>query len=244
MKRNFGLIGKTLSYSFSEDYFRKKFSAEEIDGTYSNFELEQIEDFSELPLTDLSGLNVTIPYKELIMPMLDEIDPEAAAIGAVNTIKFVDGQLVGYNTDAPGFRNSIRPYLKSWHQKALILGTGGASRAIAHVLKKMGIEYRFVSRTPDGDLQIGYEELNENALRFFPFIINTTPLGTYPDVNQRPDIPYQFLSKNNFLYDVVYNPEESTFLKLGREQGAQTMNGMRMLENQAELSWKIWNDLI
>lgn len=238
--KRYGLIGKSLGHSFSKQFFSEKFARETIDASYENFELERIEDFCTLDLDGLNGLNVTIPYKQEIMVYLDEIDPVAQRIGAVNTISIVNGRSIGHNTDAIGFRDSIRPFLKSYHTKALILGTGGASRAVSYVLEQMGIDFLFVSRTPQGPSEVGYDVLNEQAIRTFPFIINTTPLGTAPEINARPDIPYASLDEYNFLYDLVYNPPLTAFLKAGQEAGAQILNGRRMLELQAMASYTIW----
>lgn len=241
--RKFGLIGKDLSYSFSAKYFSEKFQKEAIDATYVNFELARKEDIPTLISQGLSGLNVTIPYKQDVLSFLDSLTDEAREIGAVNCIEFQDGKTKGHNTDAYGFRESLKPVLRNNHQKALILGTGGASLAVAYVLRNLGLEYRFVSRNPIGD-QLAYSELNERALAFFPFIINTTPIGTFPHVDDAPHLPYASLKADNLLYDLIYNPSETRFLKLGKEQGALTLNGAKMLLYQAERSWEIWNGKI
>jgi shikimate dehydrogenase len=238
--RTFGLIGKSLSHSFSAEYFTKKFELEKISARYENFELEKASLIPSILSSGISGCNVTIPYKEEVIPFLVELSSEAKTIGAVNCVVFRDGKSIGHNTDAYGFKESLRPVLRNTHQKALILGTGGASKAVAYVLKELGLEFRFVSRTPVGN-QLAYEELNDKAMAYFPFIINTTPIGTAPNVNQAPDIPYPYLNASNLLYDLIYNPAESLFLKKGKAQGALTMNGHKMLLYQAERSWELWN---
>lgn len=243
----FGLIGYPLSHSFSKKYFTDKFHKCGIDAQYELYELKQINEFLELKTNlNLFGLNVTIPYKQQIIPFLDELDETAAEIGAVNVIKFIRQhdvlRLKGYNTDTTGFEQSIKPHLKSYHQKALILGTGGASRAIDYSLRKLGLSTVFVSRTPE-IAQFGYTDLNEKVLSEYLVIINATPVGTFPKVDDSPDIPYEFLSSRHLLFDAVYNPAETVFLKRGKANGAFGMNGEEMLIRQAEAAWKIWNDL-
>ena len=192
--------------------------------------------------THLAGINVTIPYKQEVMQFLDKLDKTAKEIGAVNTIKFTKrGNLKGYNSDVVGFENSIKPFLKKHHKRALILGTGGASKAIAYALKKNKIKYKFVSRNPEGKKQISYNSLSEEVIIKHTVIINSTPLGTSPNIERCPNIPYQFLTKNHLLYDLIYNPEVTTFLSKGKEKGATIKNGYEMLELQAEESWRIWN---
>jgi shikimate dehydrogenase len=255
--RCFGLIGYPLSHSFSRKYFKEKFINENLEAHfYQNFPLQEIHEFENILVQnpDLLGLNVTIPYKLDIIPFLDELDETAQAVGAVNTIKIkrlTTGEnlaglknnffLKGYNTDVYGFEMSIRPLLQPNHFKALILGTGGASKAVEYVLKKLGISYLIVSRNPKGDGQVGYKDLNATAVTGFPFIINTSPVGTSPNVDACPDIPYEHLTAANFLYDLVYNPDETLFLKKGKEKGAITQNGLSMLKLQAEKAWEIWN---
>ena len=241
--KQYGLIGYPLSHSFSKGYFAEKFAKENIvDCKYDVFPLEKIEDFVELcnDKKNLIGLNVTIPYKEKIIPFLDELDETAANIGAVNTIKFSNGKKIGYNSDAYGFEMSLKPLLKQHHTKALILGTGGASKAVEYVLKKLGIAFQYVSRTKN-DKAISYEELNESIIQHSKLIINTTPIGMYPNIDTAPDIPYNVITDKHLLYDLIYNPEETLFLKKGKEKGAQTKNGLEMLYLQAERSWEIWN---
>ncbi|MCM4171322.1 shikimate dehydrogenase [Arenibacter sp. TNZ] len=242
-KYRFGLIGKNISYSFSRGYFTKKFSELGLDQyTYVNFDLEQIDLFKELMdhNSDIKGFNVTIPYKEQIMPFLSKIDKEALAIGAVNTIKIVENETVGYNTDVYGFQKSIEPYLRNHHTKALILGTGGASKAVAFVLNKLGITHKFVSRSPAAQ-QLNYSDLSKEVLLDHTVIVNCTPLGTYPNINDKPDIPYNFLSNQHLLFDLIYNPEKTAFLLAGEQEGAEICNGANMLQFQAEKSWEIWN---
>lgn len=242
-KSRFGLIGKNISYSFSRGYFTKKFSELGLEQhSYENFDLEQIDLFKNIleQNVDIKGFNVTIPYKEQIMPFLSKIDPEAKAIGAVNTIKIVKNETIGYNTDAYGFQKSIEPYLKNHHKKALILGTGGASKAVAFVLNKLGIAYKFVSRNPKND-QLNYKDLSKEVLSSYTVIVNCTPLGTYPNINEKPDIPYNFITEQHLLFDLIYNPEKTAFLLAGEQEGGEISNGSNMLEFQAEKSWEIWN---
>ncbi len=243
--KQYGLIGRPLAHSFSKKYFTKKFATENIDAQYELYELEDIQLFEELiNKENLCGLNVTIPYKELIIPYLDEVDEVAAKIGAVNVIKFIREnetlKLKGFNSDAVGFENSIKPFLKSYHKKALILGTGGASKAIEFILGKLGIEVKFVSRSVSENKLI-YSDLDGNILSEYLLVVNATPLGTFPNVNTCPDIPYEFLTERHLLFDVVYNPVETLFMKKGKERGATVLNGEEMLIGQAEEAWRIWN---
>ncbi len=242
-KNRFGLIGRNISYSFSEEYFAQKFKNLGLsDHSYENFDLAAIEEFQGLIANNknLTGLNVTIPYKEAVIPFLDELSTKARKIGAVNTIKFTKNGLKGYNTDIYGFGRSIEPFLKSHHQKALILGTGGASKAVAFVFDEIGIEYRFVSRNADAD-QFTYASLDQKIIEAHPIIVNCTPLGTYPNIHDLPDIPYRFLSSKHLLFDLIYNPEKTSFLQAGEQRGATILNGLKMLELQAEKAWQIWN---
>jgi len=244
-KQTFGLIGKTLSHSFSKKYFTQKFLKEGFSSySYNNYELENITQFPTIikNTTNLKGLNVTIPYKSEVIQYLHELDEAAETIGAVNTIKLVDNKLYGFNTDVIGFENSIKSLLQKHHTKALILGTGGAAKAIKFVFGKMGIEYLFVSRNKKENI-ISYSDLDEEILNKYSVIVNTTPLGTFPNIQEHPKIPYQHLYKKHLLYDLVYNPVETTFLKKGKERGVTIKNGLEMLELQAEASWKIWNNL-
>ena len=244
--RRFGLIGFPLGHSFSKKYFTEKFLLEGIDARYDLYELKSLDEFTELKVSEnLCGLNVTIPYKQQIIPFLDEMDETAAEIGAVNVIKFIrdgnDLKLKGYNSDAIGFLQSIRPYLKPHHNKALILGTGGASLAFDYILRKLGIETIFVSRTP-AEGQLSYSDLSETVLNEYPIILNASPVGTFPDVERCPDIPYQYLTSRHLLFDAVYNPAETLFLQKGKAQGTTVLNGEGMLTGQAEAAWKIWNE--
>jgi shikimate dehydrogenase len=236
------LIGRSLSHSFSKTYFTERFQIEGIAATYENIEVLEPNDLNYVLEQDFKGMNVTIPYKQAIMPLLRHIDKEAEEVGAVNCITKRDGEWHGFNTDIYGFKESMRPILKSYHRKALILGTGGASKAVAHVLKEIGLDFKFVSRHPEGN-ELSYQELNANALKFYPLIINTTPLGTYPDVTSFPELPYEAMTELNLAYDLVYNPEVTEFLRRSAAQGAQVMNGKKMLIYQAERSWEIWNEV-
>ena len=240
--KQYGLIGKTLDHSFSKSYFENKFSTEHIQNTsYSNFPLKSIEEFKSLiKKTSISGLNITIPYKTSIIPFLDELSEAAKSIGAVNTILFKNNQLIGYNTDYIGFHNAIKPFLKNTMEQALILGTGGASKAVVYALEKIGIKCLCVSRFPN-EQQLNYDQLNDLVLKHHLLIVNTTPLGTTPNINECPSIPYQFITEQHLLVDLVYNPEETLFLKKGRKKLANILNGKSMLIHQAEEAWKIWN---
>ena len=236
--RIFGLIGETLTHSFSEEYFNKKFHNEDIkDCEYKSFELSNISEFTDLiSKMKLSGLNVTIPYKESVIPFLDKLTPQAKAIGAVNTIEFNGNKLIGHNTDTIGFSQSIQPILNG-RNKALILGNGGASKAIQYALKTLNIEYKIVSRKSLFD----YSDISIKSIGYYDVIINTTPLGTYPKTADFPQIPYKQLNENHLLFDLIYNPIESTFLRLGKTRNCSIKNGLEMLEIQAESSWNIWN---
>ncbi|WP_299112746.1 shikimate dehydrogenase [uncultured Winogradskyella sp.] len=244
LKYKFGLIGKNIDYSFSRGYFSEKFQAENLPYTYVNFDLGHISEFENIFQSSetIKGLNVTIPYKEAIIPFLDKLNKRAKKIGAVNTIKVnKKGKLIGYNTDYYGFKNSLKPHLNSNHKKALILGTGGASKAIAYALKQLKIEFHFVSRAKKENVTFIYSELTEEIIKEHQILINCSPVGTYPNVNACPDIPYDGISEHHILYDLIYNPEQTKFLKLGDSQNAITINGLKMLELQAEKSWEIWN---
>jgi len=241
----FGIIGKNISYSFSRKYFLEKFKKMGLDNyQYYNFDIPEIEEFPFLLYhreDEFKGLNVTIPYKEAIIKYLDEVDDEAQNIGAVNTVKITDeNKLVGYNTDMFGFQKSIEPLLKSHHKKALILGTGGASKAIAYVLKKLNIDFKSVSRT-ERENSFTYEMLDAEIMNDYSIIVNCTPIGTHPNIEDSPVIPYQFITDKHLLYDLIYNPAETKFLQEGKKQGASIKNGLEMLELQAEKSWEIWN---
>ena len=243
----YGLIGYPLGHSFSISYFNQKFADENIDAEYVNFEIPSIDDLQEILDTnlDLLGLNVTIPYKEKVIPFLDSISPEAQAIGAVNVIRIKhEGRKVklkGFNSDVIGFTQSIEPMLdKKWHQKALVLGTGGASKAITYGLKSLGIEPVYVSRYQrPGTIQ--YEQITPEVVKEYNVIVNCTPLGMYPHVEECPLLPYEAMDSHTILYDLIYNPDETLFMKKGRKQGADVKNGLEMLLLQAFASWEIWN---
>lgn len=245
----FGLIGYPLGHSFSRKFFTEKFEKEGLnDHQYVNFELESITQFPSIfeKYPNIKGLNCTIPYKQEVMHYLDEIDEETKIVGAVNTIKPIQTpeglKLKGYNTDIIGFENSLKPMLGEKHKKALILGTGGASKAIKHILSKLGID--FISASIEDELfekEIRYNQIDKAMIEERLVIINATPLGTYPKVDACPDIPYEYISSNHVLFDLVYNPEITLFMKKGLERGAQVKNGLEMLHGQALAAWKIWN---
>ena len=240
---NYGLVGKNISYSFSQGYFTEKFKAMGLTNySYRNYDFQSIEDFEVIVKEEehLSGINVTIPYKEAVIPYLAAMDPEAEKIGAVNTIKFTENGLKGYNTDAYGFKTALQPLIKNGHNKALILGTGGASKAIAYVLAELNISFKYVSRNPS-DGQLSYEQLDNGIMKSHTLIINCTPLGTFPNVGQKPDIPYEHVGPDHLLFDLIYNPEKSAFLEEGENRGAAITNGLKMLQLQAEKAWEIWN---
>jgi shikimate dehydrogenase len=243
--KKFGLIGYPLTHSFSQNYFTEKFLKEnKNDCSYENFSIENIAELLDIikQNPDLIGLNVTIPYKEKVMEFLSETDEIAKEIGAVNTIKIkADGTLKGFNTDAWGFAKSLSSVLSPRFKQALILGTGGASKAIIYVLRRIGINCIIISRNPESG-QFDYSQIDKSLIMESKLIVNCTPLGTFPDINSYPLIPYQFIGSEHLLYDVVYNPEETVFLTKGKEQGATIKNGKEMLITQAEESWRIWND--
>lgn len=238
----YGLIGKDISYSFSKTFFTAKFEFENRLDTYHNYDIDCISKFKEIisDESDLKGLNVTIPYKESIIPLLDRVDKEAKKIKAVNTIKILrDGTLVGYNTDHYGFAKALSNLLPIKEKTALILGTGGASKSIAYVLEAMNFKYRFVSRTKTEE-NYTYQELNKDIISNHYLIINCTPVGTFPKMHEFPHIPYQFLTSDHFLFDLIYNPRQTEFMKLGQAKGARVSNGFKMLEYQAKKAWSIW----
>lgn len=245
--RLYGLIGRPLTHSFSKKYFTEKFEKLGItDARYELFPLDSLDELKPLLAAhpDLRGLNVTIPFKQAVLPLLDELDETAAAVGAVNTIS-IGQTLKGYNTDVYGFRQSIKPFLTSQHERALILGTGGASKAVFHVLRTIGIDCAFVTRNksavPEGQLAFTYEEVNTHVVDAFRLIVNTTPLGMFPSVESCAALPYVALGSEHLLYDLVYNPAETEFMKRGKAHGARVMNGLDMLQLQAEKAWEIWN---
>ncbi len=243
-KLKFGLVGQNISYSFSRGYFAEKFKREALSHSYVNFDIPSIEALDDIikETPNLKGLNVTIPYKEAVIPMLDDLNKRARKIGAVNTIRITRYQkLIGYNTDYYGFKSSLRPHLKKYHKRALILGTGGASKAIAYALKKLKIQYDYVSRSEKEGVKFLYSDLTDDIISSYHIIINCTPIGTFPNVNECPDIPYDAITEKHILYDLIYNPEQTKFLSCGDMKGATTINGLEMLELQAEKSWDIWN---
>lgn len=241
----FGLVGKNISYSFSQKYFSEKFQKLGLTNLrYENIDIPEIDEFPFVIYQkeeDFKGFNVTIPYKQSILKYLDTVDEIAKEIGAVNTIKVSESnELIGYNTDVYGFQKSIEPLLQAHHKKALILGTGGASKAVAFGLKTLNIETNFVSRKVS-DNSLLYSILDKSILEEYTVIINCTPVGTYPNIEDSPNIPYQYLSKEHIVYDLIYNPSETAFLESAKQQGAVIKNGLEMLELQAEKSWEIWN---
>ena len=239
--RHFGIIGFPLVQSFSAKYFNEKFATSGIDAEYSLYptEVENLKLTVERLLDTLDGMNVTIPYKQAIIPYLDRLDETAEAIGAVNVVH----KHVGYNTDCLGFIDSIRPLLRADDRKALVLGTGGASKAVCYGLRKLGVIPTLVSRTPKAGM-LGYKDLTDEIMKEHTLIVNCTPLGMFPEVDACPDIPYAFITAQHLLFDCIYNPEETLFLRKGKAQGATTQNGMEMLYGQAKAAWKIWNGLV
>jgi shikimate dehydrogenase len=243
LELRFGLVGKDIDYSFSRAYFKSKFEKEDLAHRYENFDLPSIHEL--LPIVEqtpnLRGLNVTIPYKEEVLALLDVIDKRAKAIGAVNTIRITKNkQLIGYNTDFLGFKKSLEQHLSPEHHNALILGTGGASKAVAYALDLMNIKYDFVSRSTNKASKFLYSDLTVGIIGSYSIIINCTPIGTYPNVNACPDIPYEGIGTQHICYDLIYNPEQTKFLSCAELQGAISINGLEMLEIQAEEAWKIW----
>jgi len=243
--KKFGLIGKDISYSFSKKYFTEKFAQDLYeDCSYENFDILNIEDFPSILKNNpnLKGLNVTIPYKESIIPYLDTVSDKAFQIGAVNVIRFTKkGNLKGYNSDWFGFKKSLEPLLQAHHKKALILGTGGAAKAVAFALDQLGITYSFVSREANPNT-IDYSLINATTFDNHQIIINCTPVGTSPNTKEFPPIPYTYFSNQHIAFDLIYNPEETEFLKKAKKQGAIIKNGYEMLVYQAEKAWKIWNN--
>jgi shikimate dehydrogenase len=242
--KKYGLIGKNISYSFSKKYFTEKFTEDLFDDcVYENFDIQNIEEFPEIlkKNPDLKGLNVTIPHKETILPYLDTLSDKAFKIGAVNVIRFTKkGNLKGYNSDWYGFKKSLEPLLKPNHKKALILGTGGAAKAVAFALEQLGIFYTFVSRE-DKENCINYSRLNATSFDNYQIVINCTPIGTAPNIKEFPPIPYDYFTEKHIAFDLIYNPEVTQFLKKAKKKGAIIKNGYEMLVFQAEKAWNIWN---
>lgn len=239
----YGIIGFPLGHSFSRAFFTEKFQKEHIDAEYVNFEIPSAHLLPEIVRSNphLRGLNVTLPYKEAVIPMLDSMSDEAREIGAVNVIQVREGRLKGFNSDIIGFMGSLRPLLKPWHLHALVLGTGGASRAIRVGLERLGLDWTYVSRTA-AEGRLTYAALTPEVMEHFQVIVNCSPVGMFPKVDACPDIPYHLLSSRHLLYDLVYNPEETLFLKRGAQQGATIKNGLEMLHLQALASWEFWNE--
>lgn len=250
MKKKYGLIGHPLGHSFSQKYFTDKFNSHNIDASYDLFPLESISELDELlKLHDgLCGFNVTIPYKQQIISKLDSLSESAASINAVNTVKVLitsDGgqHLKGFNTDAPAFEYELVNFVPDYINTALVLGTGGASAAVAFILAKLGWDFKFVSRNPAGNNCIHYSDIDKQLMSKISLIVNTTPLGMYPEIDNYPDIPYHLLTEKHFLFDLVYNPECTAFLQKGRSRGSQIKNGKGMLYKQADLAWDIWQSV-
>jgi shikimate dehydrogenase len=244
LKKRLGLLGRNISYSFSKKYFTEKFDTENLtDYSYENFDIQSINEFKAVIKNnkDLLGLNVTIPYKEEVMPFLNKLSKKAKKIGAINTIKISKkGKLKGYNTDYYGFWKAIKPLLQPHHKKALLLGTGGASKAVAFALENKNIEIKYVSRKNSNN-QLSYDEINEKTFQEYQIIINCTPLGTSPNTEAFPEIPYTYFTNQHIAFDLIYNPAETLFLQKAKAQGAVTKNGLEMLIFQAEKAWQIWN---
>ncbi|MEI6265017.1 MAG: shikimate dehydrogenase [Sphingobacteriia bacterium] len=243
--RTYGLIGFPLTHSFSQQYFTQKFFELGInDAEYFTFSIPDIKDLNEIIAThpNLCGFNITIPYKKKVLPFLTHASETVKALGACNCVHIKNGELFGYNTDVIGFEKSLQPFLKPHHQKALILGTGGAAAAVAYVLGKLNIEFQFVSREAS-ELNLSYEQLNAGIIFDHTLIVNTSPVGQYPNINDAPALPYEYLSSQHHLFDLIYNPNETSFLQQGKTKGATIQNGFEMLVLQAEASWDIWNDI-
>jgi len=243
--RVFGIIGYPLGHSFSQKYFTEKFQREGIDDCkYESYAIKHIDELEQVlkQQPQLEGLNITIPHKQSVLSLLDDSTNIPFGLNACNCIRIVDGKLIGYNTDVIGFERSVSPQLNSHHTKALILGNGGAAEAVKFVLRQLNINYKIVSRKIHKDAELTYADLDETIIKGNLLIINTTPVGTFPEVDACPEIPYQYLTPQHFLYDLVYNPEKSLFLRKGEEHGALIKNGYEMLVVQAEESWDIWNN--
>lgn len=242
-KDSYGLVGKSLSHSFSKAFFEKKFQSEALNAQYDNFEFLDANSIrSELTkVENLKGFNVTIPYKTAIISQLDGLDEIAQQIGAVNTVKITENKWIGYNTDAFGFHQMIKPFLRNVHERALILGTGGASKAVAYVLNQLGIDVCYLTRNPSAKNQFSYNAANEQMMNAFKLIVNTTPIGMYPQINEMPAIPTKHLGKEHLVIDLIYNPEQTKLLEAAANQGADVLNGFAMLKHQALKAWEIWN---
>ena len=241
----YGLLGKRLSHSFSKDFFTQFFIEKNLSAEYDLIELDSaqhVDSFFNEEIKAYRGLNVTIPYKEYVLPFLDEIHEDARAIGAVNTIKVNEsGRTMGYNTDAFGFHQSIKPFLDFNHHRALLLGTGGAAKAVAYVLEKIGLEVFYISRNPKGNKNFGYSAINKNMIDSCKLIVNCTPVGMYPNTNETISFPHHYLSKDHLVIDLIYNPEQTLFLQKAAAHGSIVLNGTSMLHQQALKSWEIWS---
>ena len=241
--KRYGLIGRNIAYSFSRGYFNQKFETENLEKcTYENFDLNEIQELNKiLTKKNIYGLNVTTPFKREVVPFLDRLSPTAEKMNAVNTIKFhKDGTISGHNTDVYGFQKSLLEIISTPPKKALILGTGGASSAVAFVMKKLNIEFTYISRSA-GANAIEYNKVDEKVINEHHLIINASPLGTFPNIHLAPQLPYSLLTNDHVLFDLIYNPPETRFLQEGKKRGCKTLNGQKMLEYQAEKSWQIWN---
>ena len=239
--KNYGLIGQTLVHSFSKSFFENYFEVNQVAAKYHNIELSDVGGIKKVFKGNYNGLNVTIPYKEAVIPFLDELSEEAQVIGAVNTIEFKGGKIIGHNTDAFGFHQSVKPFLSNQHERAIILGTGGASKAVAYVLKSIGLDVIFISRNPSKENEFSYAEINSHMLDACKMIVNCTPVGTFPNVDEEIVFPYEFLSEHHLIVDLVYNPSKTILLSKAEKQGAIIVNGYSMLREQALKSWLIWN---
>jgi shikimate dehydrogenase len=243
--KKYGLIGKSLSHSFSPVFFNDFFQKNNINAQYDTYEIDSIEEVKNIFLQNNNGFNVTIPYKESIIAFLDEIDPEAKEIGAVNTIVFKKNRSIGYNTDAFGFKQSIKPFLTNKHECALIFGTGGSAKAVAYVFEKIGIKVLYISRNPEKKKNhFSYEDVNENMINMCKVIVNCTPLGMHPNTKSCIDIPFTFLGSEHLVIDLIYNPVKTLFLKNAEKQAATILNGTSMLKEQAMESWRLWHGLL
>jgi shikimate dehydrogenase len=239
--KNYGLVGQSLAHSFSKSFFEKFFKEHELEAAYDNIELSCIDEVKSILKKNYSGLNVTIPYKESIIPFIDELSEDARVIGAVNTVQFKGGKTIGHNTDAFGFHQSVKPFLSNQHERAIILGTGGASKAVEFALKSIGVDVVFISRNPTKENEFSYNEMNSHMLSACKMIVNCTPVGTFPNVEEEINLPYEFLTENHLVVDLVYNPPKTTLLIKAEQQGAIIVNGYSMLKEQALKAWSIWN---
>lgn len=239
----FGLIGRSLGHSFSQNFFTNHFVTNNIDAFYENIEIENVEEFKNVLTQNFKGFNVTIPYKESIIPFLDNLDEVAEEIGAVNTIIIKDGQLIGSNTDAYGFHQSIKPFMTNQHERAIIVGTGGASKAIEYVLTSLGVNVIFISRSPKQENEFSYGEINQHMLSACKLIVNCTPVGTFPNIDDCIEFPFEFLTGQHLVIDLIYNPAKTKFLKKAEDNNAMILNGEAMLKHQALKSFELWNSL-